>query len=291
MKVTLDCLVCFIRQAYRSAKIATSDPEIQRQILISVGAELQNMDMSLSPAELSQFIYEITAKLSGKSDPYLEEKRQQNELAMSVEEELRGIRDHSENPLLTALLLSAAGNIIDLGILKTEDIDIHTAIEQALTLHFAVNHFEQFQKDLRTAKQLLFFLDNAGEIVFDKILIEELQKYVEVTAVVKGTPIINDACMEDAITVGLDKVCNVIPMERGWIGAPWRQLSSDLRKRMEEADIIIGKGQGNYETLDDYPGNVYLLLKAKCSVVAEHMGVKEGEIGFLSPRKQRANHH
>ncbi len=287
MKATVECLECFIRQAYRSAVLATDDIEIRRQILVRVGKELENMDLSYSPAELSMVIYQIVNELSSNPDPYAELKRQQNELALSIEDELRKIKNQSQYPLLTALQLSAAGNIIDLGILKSEEIDVHSAIEHALTISFAVNHFEQFEKDLQNCRQLLFFLDNAGEIVFDKILIEELQKYTKVAAVAKGLPIINDACMEDAYKVKLHEVCEVIAMEKGWIGAPWRQLEPSLKERMEQADIIIGKGQGNYETLDDYPGNVYLLLKAKCPVVAKHIGVNEGEISFISTKLQR----
>ncbi len=282
MKTTVECLVCFMTQAYRSALLATNDIEIQRQIIVAVGKELEKMDVSHSPAELSQVIYDITSQLTGNPDPYAQEKKLQNELALRIENELRKIKNQSANPLLTALQLSAAGNVIDLGILKSEEIDVHSAIEHAITVSFAVNHFEQFKENLQHSKQLLFFLDNAGEIVFDKILIEELQKYTQVTAIAKGSPIINDACMEDVYTVKLNEVCEVIAMEKGWIGAPWRVLTPSLRKRMEEADIILGKGQGNYETLDDYPGNVYLLLKAKCPVVAKHIGVKEGEINFVS---------
>ncbi len=289
MKATVECLECFMRQAYRSAVLATKDEEIRRQILVKVGEELGKMDLSLSPAELSLIIYKITNELSENPDPYAEQKKVQNEFALSIENDLRKIMAQSSYPLLTALQLSAAGNIIDLGILKSEEIDIHSAIEHAITISFAVNHFEQFEKDLHKSQNILFFLDNAGEIVFDKILIEELQKHTTVTAVAKGAPIINDACMEDVYTVKLHEVCEVIAMEKGWIGAPWRQLELPLRKRMEKADIILGKGQGNYETLDDYPGNVYLLLKAKCRVVAKHMGVQEGEIGFVSTQLLNKN--
>lgn len=284
MRATVECLECFMRQAYRSSLLATNDIEIRRQILVKVGEELGKMDLSYSPAELSLVIYQITNQLSGNPDPYIEQKRIQNELALSIENELRQIKNQSPYPLLTALQLSAAGNIIDLGILKSDEIDVHSAIEHAITISFTVNHFEQFEKDLQHSKELLFFLDNAGEIVFDKILIEELQKHTKVTAIAKGSPIINDACMEDVYKVKLNDVCDVIAMEKGWIGAPWRQLEQSLRKKMDNADIILGKGQGNYETLDDYPGNVYLLLKAKCPVVAKHMGVNEGEIGFISTK-------
>lgn len=286
MKATLECLVCFLQQAYRSAKLATSDVELQRQIITEVASHLKNLDINRSPAELSMVIYEVTTRLSGNPDPYKEQKRLQNELALRLESDMRTLRDRSEDPLLTALRLSALGNVIDLGVLTTDEIQIDTILHQAEDIHFAVNHYDTFKEDLRYARQILFFLDNAGEIVFDKILIEELNKHAKITAVVKGAPIINDACMEDAIAVGLDKVCEVIAMEKGWIGAPWRLLEPTLLQQMEQADIIIGKGQGNYETLDDYPGNVYLLLKAKCPVVAQHMGVQQGDIGFISTKVQ-----
>ncbi|MCX8063908.1 MAG: ARMT1-like domain-containing protein [Candidatus Hydrogenedentes bacterium] len=286
MKATNECLVCFIYQAYKSAKIATEDEELQRRIIIEVANQLQYMDMSHSPAELSQIIYEIVSNITGNKDPYIKQKKSQNEIALKIEPALRELRDKSDDPLLTSLKLSAEGNVIDLGVLSEHQIDINSILTHATKINFAVNHYEFFVKDLKHAKKILFFLDNAGEIVFDKILIEKLKEYADVTAVVKGKPIINDACIEDAIEVGLDKVANVIAMEKGWIGAPWRILEKSLLKRMDEANIIIGKGQGNYETLDDYPGNVYLLLKAKCSVVAKSMGVKEGEIGFISTRQK-----
>ncbi len=287
MKATNECLVCFIKQAYKSAQIATNDQELHRKIIIEVANQLQYMDMTRSPAELSQIIYEIVSRITHNKDPYLQLKKYQNQTALRLEPALRKIRDTSLDPLLTALKLSAEGNIIDLGVLSEHQINIDSILHQAMTINFTINHYESFSHDLKKAKQILFFLDNAGEIVFDKILIEELSKHTRVTAVVKGTPIINDACMDDAIEVGLDKIVEIITMEKGWIGAPWRILEKPLLKRMQTADIIIGKGQGNYETLDDYPGNVYLLLKAKCPVVAKSMGVQEGEIGFISTKIKR----
>ncbi len=290
MKTTIECLECFIKQAYRSAILATNNPEIQKQIIVKVGDELKKMDLSLSPAELSLIIYQITHELSGNPDPYAEQKKIQNQIALNFENDLKKIILQSPFPLLTALQLSAAGNIIDLGILKPDEIDIPSAIQHALTINFTGNHFHQFKNDLQHAKKLLFFLDNAGEIVFDKILIEELQKYTHVTAIAKGAPIINDACMEDVYAVKLHEVCDVIPMKKNWIGAPWRLLEPELRTKMDNADIIIGKGQGHYETLDDYPGNVYLLLKAKCPVVAKHIGIKQGEITFISTKLKNIKH-
>ena len=165
---------------------------------------------------------------------------------------------------------------------------MHGAIEQALREQFAVDHTQQFRKALEHCNDLLFFLDNAGEIVFDKILIEELLRHAPVTAVVKGGPIINDAVMADAEQVGLPDVCEVIDNGGSFIGSPLSRIPDWFRTRMDQADVLVGKGQGNYETLDGYPGEVFLILRAKCEIVAQHMGVRYGQVALISTRARAA---
>ena len=150
------------------------------------------------------------------------------------------------------------------------------------------SHSAALRAALGNCRDLLFLLDNAGEIVFDKLLIEELQKHTTVTAVVKGAPMINDVLMEDAEFVGLTKICDVIDNGGGFIGSPLKHVPQAFLERMAAADVIIGKGQGNYETIDDFDGNVFLILRAKCEVVAEHMGVKLGQVGLISTRQRSA---
>jgi hypothetical protein len=115
-----------------------------------------------------------------------------------------------------------------------------------------------------------------------------LQKHTTVTAVVKGAPMINDVLMEDADFVGLTKVCEVIDNGGGFIGSPLKHVPQHFLDRMGAADVIIGKGQGNYETIDVFDGNVFLILRAKCEIVAEHMGVKLGQVGLISTRQRAA---
>ena len=133
-------------------------------------------------------------------------------------------------------------------------------------------------------RDLLYLLDNAGEIVFDKILIEELLKYVPVTAVVKSGPMINDVLMGDAEQVGLTALCPVIENGGAFVGSPLHLVPESFLGRMRQADVILGKGQGNYETIDDFPGNVFLILRAKCEVIARHMGVRYGQVALISTR-------
>lgn len=289
MKATLDCLECFLTQALRAARIATDDVSVQRRILDETARRIPGMDMDKSPAELSLVVYELTALFSGKPDPYRDFKRAQNALALELEPELRRIVRESADPLVAALHVAAAGNVIDLGTQHEAEIDVHGAIEQVMRERFSVDHTDALRESLSTCRELLYLLDNAGEIVFDKILIEELTHHTRVTAAVKAAPILNDALMEDAEAVGLTHVCEVIDVGGAFIGAPLNQAPESFLERMRRADVIIGKGQGNYETVDDFDGDVFLILKAKCEVVARHMGVKLGQVGLISTRR-RANH-
>ena len=284
LKAALDCLACFVAQALRAARVATDDPELQRRIVDETAKKVPDMDCAQSPAVLSQCIYETATQLTGNRDPYQDLKRAQNELALAMEGELRELVRNSDDPLLMALHLAAAGNIIDLGVQSGEHIDVRAAVKQAVGERFAVDHSQAFRESLSQGQDLLFLLDNAGEIVFDKILIEELLKHTAVTAVVKGGPIINDATMDDAVQVGLTDVCEVIDNGGPFIGSPLSLVPESFIRRMKQADMIVGKGQGNYETIDDFPGNVFLILRAKCQVVAAHMGVEYGQLGLISTK-------
>lgn len=288
MKSTLDCLECIIKQSLRAARIATDDTEVQRRILDDTANRIFGMDLDDSPAWLSMQAYELAAQHSGKRDPYRALKREQNDSALALEASLRERIRQSDNPLEMALHISAAGNVIDLGILQTHEIDIEGVIEEVLHQRFAIDHSAALLEALESCNDLLFLLDNAGEIVFDKLLIEELQKNTTVTAVVKGAPMLNDVLLEDADFVGLTALCEVIDNGGGFIGSPLKHVPQPFLDRMAQADVIIGKGQGNYETIDDFDGNVFLILRAKCEVVAQHMGVKLGQVGLISTRQRAA---
>lgn len=288
MKATLDCLECIAKQALRAARVATDDPAAQRRILDETVARIPGMDLADSPAALSMAAYQIAAEHGGNGDPYRELKRAQNELALSLEDTMRGRVRQSEDPLATALHLAAAGNVIDLGILETHEIDIEKVIEEVLHERFSVDHTDALKAALEGCGDLLYLLDNAGEIVFDKLLIEVLKEHTEVTAVVKGAPMLNDVLMEDAEFAGLTGVCAVIDNGGAFIGSPLNLVPRSFLDRMARADVIIGKGQGNYETVDDFDGDVFLILRAKCEIIARHMGVKFGQVGLISTRRRAA---
>lgn len=282
MKASLECLECVVRQALRAARMAGDDPEMHRQVINAAVADIPAMDLNSSPAVLSLDLYQYAQQISGVDDPYLNIKQEQNRMILELEPELEQLVEKSEQPLITAIKLAAAGNIIDLGILQAHEINPRDAIARAMETPMAVDHTEHFLENLKRCEDFLYLLDNAGEIVFDKVLIRQLQQHTNVTAVVKAGPIINDACLEDAEQVGLTTICDVIDNGGAFVGSPLTLVPQSFLDRMAQADILLGKGQGNYETIDDFKGNVYLLLKAKCDVVARHMGISLGDLAFIS---------
>lgn len=277
-------------QSLRAGRAVTDDPEVQRKIIYELSRRLPSLDLNLSPAVMTQCAYDVPREITGVADPYKEQKRFQNDMALAMEDELRGLVAESDNPMDTALHISVAGNIIDLGTQDEKDINgsVRGALQEALHQRFAVDHSAAFMESLSNCSDLLFLLDNAGEIVFDKILIEELLEYTSVTAVVKAGPIINDVTMEDAEYVGLTDVCEVIDNGGAFIGSPIDLVPEHFLERMKAADIIIGKGHGNFETVDVFDGDVFLMLRAKCDVVAAQMGVTNGQVGMISTRVRQA---
>jgi uncharacterized protein with ATP-grasp and redox domains len=284
LKATLDCLECIVAQALRAARVATPDEAVQRQILNETVRHIPAMNMDKSPAELSLLAYELAARLTGNPDPYRDLRFAQNELALTLEPEIREMVRRSQDPLSTALHLAAAGNVMDLGVQQERHIDVRSVIEQVVHERFAIDHTQAFRESLAGSNDLVYLLDNAGEIVFDKILIEELLKYTSVTAVVKGGPIINDVLRADAGQVALAERCEVIDNGGAFVGSPLDLVPASVVERLTRANMIVGKGQGNYETLDEFPGNVFLILRAKCEVIARHMGVRYGQVALISTR-------
>jgi hypothetical protein len=235
-------------------------------------------DPETSPAEVSFWAILEAHKATGCNDPFLLEKRESNALALHLYPQMKRELERADDPLRLACLLAASGNIIDLGI--QEDFDIDEAIRRVLTDGFSVSHYAQLRDELQQANNdhgtLLYILDNAGEIVFDRILIEEILRIypsIRVIASVNSGPILNDATMEDAKAVGLCDIVSVIENGHQDLGTVLPRCSQRFRDVYFGAQLIISKGQANYETLDDRPENIFFILKAKCDVIARSLGV------------------
>ncbi|UCD38453.1 MAG: DUF89 family protein [Fidelibacterota bacterium] len=283
MRSEPECLVCMLNQAWNTARIATEDRDQQREIIESAAQLIQDTDLGLTPADNSRPIYDLVARISSVDDPFKELKQRTNDEALNMLPELQKTVEQAEDRIATALHVTVAGNIIDLGI--GHAYDLHRDIEVILRTPFRIDHTEMFKQELVPDRTLLMLGDNAGEIVFDRVLIEELlRREIQVTYSVKSYPIINDATMEDAETAGITQLVPVIETGAGDIGINFDNVSDEFLKAFESADLILAKGHGNYETCDTRLENIYFLLKAKCNVVAGGLGVERDAIVFKNNR-------
>ncbi len=236
--------------------------------------------MDASPAENSTYSIWKANEIFNTKDPFEKKKKYYNEKALSMYPELIKMVEDSEDSFEAAARVAVIGNVIDLGI--STNINIEKAIEEVFSSGFSINHINFLKNDLKSAKMLLYLGDNAGEIVFDRIFIEEIKKYgVEVVFAVKSAPVLNDVTAVDAHGTGIDEIAKVIETGSPMIGVILKTCSDEFLKYFNEADIIISKGQGNFETLDETDANIYFILKAKCDVVAERLNVKIGDVMLI----------
>lgn len=277
MKVHLDCFPCFLKQAIIAGRLATDDYDTQIKVIKAVLPVIEATVTSKPPSYSTTFLHRAIRQALGK-DPFAEVKKRYNQVALSLYPRLVDLLQSSTNPLQTALRLAIAGNIIDFGIYTTINID--ETIERALHTRLEIDFTQELIEAIKPQLKILYLLDNAGEIVFDRLLIEQLIKAgAVVTAVVKGSAVLNDATIEDAKEVGLDKVCRIIDNGSDCIGTTLEFVSEEFLKEFYQVDLIISKGQGNFESLffeQDLKGRaIFYLLQAKCDVVAKELAVSK----------------
>lgn len=275
MKTSLDCLPCFVRQTLDASRMVTDDPAVHEQIVREVFSWISQMDLSVSPPELAQRIHARLREVSGVDDPYEQEKKQHNELALQLMPEFRTQLEKTDDPLMLAAHIAIAGNIIDLGAKSgIQDAQIREAFQQAVDQELT-GDIAAFKKAVSEADNMLYLADNAGEIVCDRLLIEQLGPE-RVTVAVRGRPIINDATLVDAETAGLTELTTVIDNGAAVPGTILSECSDAFRATFEQAEVIISKGQGNFESLSSNTQNIFFLFKVKCPVVAEASGMPLG---------------
>ena len=234
--------------------------------------ELSAFPSDSTPPQLACRIHQQVQQLTNNIDPYREDKGQATQQALALYPELKKKVSESSDPLEMAVRVAIAGNIIDLGVAESYDLD--ATLQRFLTQPFAINDLVSLRSALARSNTILYLADNAGETVFDRVLIESLE--LPVSYVVKAGPIINDATHEDAIAAGIDQVAKIIDNGSNAPGTLFDQCSDLFRKRFAQADLIIAKGQANYESLSDSSAPIFFLLQAKCNVIARDLGIAEG---------------
>ena len=278
MRIYLDCIPCFVRQALGAARLATDNEQIHEQVVREVLVLAKDIDMSQSPPVMGQKIHRLIREVVGMEDPYHKIKKHFNNLALALYPELRKLVIGSEDPLETAIRLAIAGNIIDFGVnSKLQESELEKTISECLASEFSDMQLKPFQQAVNEAEEILYIADNAGEIIFDRLLIEQLP-IEKVTVVVKGRPVINDATMKDAEVAGLTRIVEVIDNGSDAPGTILEDCSDYFRGGFARADLVIAKGQGNYETLSEVNKNIFFILKAKCFVIARDLECDVGEM-------------
>jgi len=280
MKTYYDCIPCFTKQALDAARFASDNTDIHETILRKALKAVSEMDMKKTPPEMGALIYRIVSKYANNKDPYKQIKKQFNRIALDLYPELVKIRDSAPNAFETAARLAISGNIIDFGLGVAIDKALLIKTMESTLSDEIFGNVKAFENAVKNAEKIVYLGDNSGEIVFDKILIEQIISMKgtkeNLTFVVRGEPIINDITMVDAKETGMTDLVHVIDNGQGYPGTVLSECSDRFLKYFNEADLIISKGQGNYETLSTVKENIFFLLKAKCSVVAKDLGCEVG---------------
>lgn len=281
MKLYVECLPCVMRQAVEAAHQCSGDSAKEWDILKETARMVSAASVEDPSPALIGAMHELVRRITGDTDPYRELKAVCNKKALELYPRLRHVVQSSDDPMETAIRVAIAGNNIDyVADPHAEQIDLASVVNEALRAPIEKSVFGRFQEAVSKANTILYLGDNAGEIVFDRLLIEELPRE-KVCYVVKGHPVVNDVTIEDAEMSGLCEIVEVITNGAAVPGTLLRSCSDSFRKRFYQTDVVIAKGQGNYETLEHLNQRIFFLFKAKCNVMKLHIGCPVGAILFL----------
>jgi uncharacterized protein with ATP-grasp and redox domains len=284
MDARAECVSCFVRQAAEAAEHASADPVARTLVLSQVTQIAQSLDLGRPPAAVGQLIHRRVRELTGDADPYRNAKRLFTQVALETLPALNDIVHVSSDPLWTAARLATAANVVDLaaagGLTPSEVVG---ALGSVLSQPFHAD-WEAFRSALESAYSILYLTDNAGELVIDRLLIEQLGA-ARVTVAVRGSAVINDATRADALESGLGDLTDLAGLIDNGSDAPATLLDDcnpAFRDLFRRADMVIAKGQGNFETLNTCGRHIFCLFKVKCHVVAASASLPQGTLVLIS---------
>ena len=282
---SLDCVVCLQRQCLEGARFATDDPKLQSQILENAMKALLEIGLLTPPPVAGTIVHRLVRTMTGNPDPYYHEKKRFNRLALQRWDVFKKWVVESSNPFETATRLAIAGNSIDFALEGLSEERVAEAINQA-TIQRLAGNVAEFRRAIEEASSILYLTDNAGEIVFDKLLIEMLvspEFGKNVTVVTRGAPVINDALYDDAQEIGLAELVPVMTNGSDGLGTLFDLVSNEFKERFVAADLVIAKGLANLESLwnpnPQYPPKkIAFLFKAKCPFIAAAVNAQLGDL-------------
>jgi uncharacterized protein with ATP-grasp and redox domains len=284
MKVYPECIPCFLKQVVHIAKLADIPDSLTMEILRESAKFLsKDLRVDKSPGHNATYIHRIFKEKTKIEDPYKLLKDKYNEIALRLEEKIRKeLWEEAEDKLFLAIRLAAVGNVIDFGVPR--DFDLFSEVENLLNMPFAYFDIAIFERFLTQGKEVLYIADNAGEIVFDKFLLEELKnRGLKVVLAVRGGPILNDVTVEDALKTEAVKYADeLITTGKDFIGVDFDFVSSEFKEYWNKAYFVISKGQANFETLEEVESkDIFFILKAKCKPVTKHLNCNLNDLVFL----------
>ncbi len=280
MRLRPDCLPCLYNQTLRLAKVAGCAEACSVEVLHEGAKFLAGLPLDRTPPEAAAELYPMLSRIIGTNDPYEEEKlhsiQKAKELLPWVEQKLKEASD----PLEAALRAAVAGNVIDFATQVT--FDLEEEVRKIFEARFAIDETERFTKRLKEVKKLVVIGDNAGEHLFDKLMIQTFKRFLPSLRIyyfVRGRPIINDVTIKEAKMVGMDEVCAVVDSGVDTPGFLIERANEGARRIYQEADLILAKGMGNFECMESYEDErLFFLFKVKCSVVAARTGCQIGDL-------------
>jgi damage-control phosphatase, subfamily I len=277
MKASVDCLHCIMKKSDEIYSQYEKNEDMRIAFLKHAMTIIASSDEQDSAPQIMTRIMRAISQHTDVDDHYLEEKRQSNELMLGMAMDIEDQINKADDPLTAAIQYALAGNYIDFGVLQTVDDDqLRRIVEKAHELNVDDDVLARLKSDLSDAKSLVYLTDNAGEIVFDKLFIKTMIAYypdIKISVIVKGFPALNDATMKDAIDIGLLDVANIYDNGYDAPGTILEKISQSAKARIDQADVIISKGMGNFETLLGCKKNIYYAFLCKCKLFTERFGL------------------
>ncbi|MGM0443840.1 MAG: damage-control phosphatase ARMT1 family protein [Fibrobacterota bacterium] len=283
MKTYLECIPCFIQQGHKALEtVSTGSSEEKAEVMKEILAETARLDLTMPPPQTAQKIHRIIRSALGVDDPYYAVKKMSTRVAKELMYKVKNAIYLAEDSFQAAVRYAIAGNSMDYAIYDHRDEHIISRnLDKVSFAPINLDHLAELKEALTKAESILICGDNAGETVFDRLLIEVIRRDVNegarITYAVKGAPIINDALREDAEEAGLHEVSTIIDNGSDAPGTLLSDCSSEFRSHFETADVVIAKGQANYETLSDVSRDIFFLTQIKCPVIADMTGHTVGD--------------
>jgi uncharacterized protein with ATP-grasp and redox domains len=275
MRTYLECIPCLVDQTIKIARQITQDENKREILLQEVLKALSSISYNQTPPHLGQKAHRVIRKVLGNPDPFLKLKREYNRVGKELYPSLKQKVNACPDRFACAIRLAIAGNIIDFG--PRHHFELMKTIDEVLQKKPAIDDTGSLKEDINRSSLILYIGDNAGETFFDRLLIEQMPSG-NIYYAVRGVPVINDATSEDAYYAELNRVAKIISNGSDAPGTILEDCSDEFKDIFQRADLVIAKGHGNYESLNEVKGKkLYFLLMVKCNIIGRDLGCSAGD--------------